>query len=110
MAWQPRSETEHRYYVRRCYRDGRRCHEYLGRGPAAVLAAETDARQWAELQTGWASARTEKGQLTDGSEPLDALDEHLQLLIKAALFAAGFRQVDCPWRPDPHATRQNCPA
>ena len=102
-AWQGRCNTQHQYYVRRFYRDGRRCYEYVGRGPAALLAAEADARRWAEQQTAWQTAREERQQLTATSDPLDSLEDGLDVLTKAVLFASGCSRFDGHWRPNRHA-------
>jgi hypothetical protein len=103
-AWQRRCDTEHRYFVRRYYQDGHRCHQYLGRGPVAMLAAQADAQRWADLQAQWQAGRTEKEQLAATSQALDALEDDLPVLMKAVLLAAGYRQVDRHWRTNPHAT------
>lgn len=104
MPWQPRNETAHHYYVRRFYKDGRRCHQYLGRSPAALLVAQADAQRWADLQAQWQAGRSERQQLAATDEALDALEDDLPMLMKAAFLAAGYRQVDGHWRTNSHAT------
>ena len=103
-AWMRPRDTQRRYYVRRFYRDGRRCYEYLGCNPAAIEAAEAAARKWADLQATWEAGRVEQQKLTTTCTPLLALDADLDHLVKAALFASGFHRTDCHWRPRSHAT------
>ncbi|MBL8796764.1 MAG: hypothetical protein JNM56_22885 [Planctomycetia bacterium] len=102
-AWQGRRHTQHLYYARRSYQDGRRRYEYLGRGPDALLAAEAAAQRWAEQQAAWQTARGERQQLSATSEPLAALEDGLDVLTKAVLFASGCRRFDGHWRPKRHA-------
>jgi len=89
--------------VRRFYRNGCRCHQYLGRGSAAMLAAQADTQRWADLQAQWQAGRAEKQQLASTSQALDALEDDLPMLMKAVLLAAGYRQVDRHWRTNSHA-------
>jgi len=83
MAWE-----KGRYYTRSRKVNDRVVREYLGTGEAAEQAARLDAsaRQQREAR------RAALAELTALDAPLDDLAERTELLARAALAAAGYRQ------------------
>ena len=88
MGW----DKDGRYYSR-SRREGRRVvREYVGAGEVAKLAAQLDAIERDKRLTDRECARIdrERAEVLDG--PLDELDEVADLLVRAALVAAGYHQ------------------
>jgi hypothetical protein len=77
-----------RYYTRSRKVNGRVVREYVGTGPLAELAAQTDALRQEERE----ARRAELAELAALDAPLDDLAELTDLLARAALVAAGYRQ------------------
>ena len=90
MAW------ERGYYYRVRRENGRVVREYVGHGRLAELMAELDAlerKQEREKRCRDAEAlRDEKAKLNGIDADLEALIETTDLLARAALVAAGYRQ------------------
>ena len=82
MAWEKRGQ--HLYYYRVHRRNGRVVKEYLGRGPAAVAAAQQDAARQAER-----AARQLDLAVT---EQIMAAGKEADALVDAALLAAGYHR------------------
>jgi hypothetical protein len=83
MAW-----DKGRYYTRSRKVNGRVVREYLGTGEAAEQAARQDAGTRQERE----ARRAAMSELAALDAPLDDLTELTDLLARAALAAAGYRQ------------------
>ena len=90
MPWVRRGR--HRYYVRRRRVNGSVVRQPYGRGPEAQLAAALAAQRQREREAQWARRRRERGRWEAGTGTLQRLIEVSDLLVRAALVAAGFRQ------------------
>ena len=90
MAWETKGRS--RYYTR-SKRVGR-CvvRESFGKGPEAHLAAAVDDRRRQEREMRWAARHREWCRWQTGAAPLQRLIEVSDLLVRAALLAAGFHQ------------------
>jgi hypothetical protein len=86
MGW------ERGYYYRACKVNGRVVRQYVGRGPAAELAAQLDVQERDRRQRAARALRREKRDLDALDADLKALTETADLLACAALLAAGFHQ------------------
>jgi hypothetical protein len=96
MAW------ERGYYYRSWKVNGRVVREYVGRGPAAEMAAQLDEMRREERKAAAAAWHAEKARL-------DALDGHVAALIcatdlatAAAMLAARYHQHNRQWRRKRH--------
>jgi hypothetical protein len=93
MGW------ERGYYYRASKVNGRVVCQYVGRGPAAELAARLDAQERDRRQQEALALRREKSDLDALDADLEALTETADLLASAALLAAGFhRSKRGQWR------------
>src|SRR5437763_4606850 len=81
-----------RYYTRSRRENGRVVREYVGGGPAGALVAQLDAIEREKRETDRQCARVERERVADLDAPVIQLDELADLLARAALLAAGFRQ------------------
>lgn len=81
-----------RYYTRSRKVSGRVVREYVGTGEVADLAAEMDASKRADREAERKARHTEKAELDALDASVKELDELADLLARAALLAAGFRQ------------------
>ena len=81
-----------RYYTRSRKVNGRVVREYVGAGRVAELAAELDAIKREQRRLDALALRREKDGLAALDAELKALAEATDLLARAALLAAGFRQ------------------
>jgi hypothetical protein len=91
MAWEER-ERGTRYYTRSKRVNGRVTKEYIGSGPIAelmALADETDRRRREEEARAWRKEREDLERLDGEAGDLYELAE---LLNRAGLVAAGYRQ------------------
>jgi hypothetical protein len=87
MGW-----DQGRYYTRSRKINGRVTREYVGCGPLAELVAELDADQRAQREAQRAALRAERAELKDLDAALGRVCQEAELLARAALVAAGFRQ------------------
>lgn len=81
-----------RYYIRSHKVNGRVVREYCGSGEAAELAAEMDASNRADREAERKARRVEKAELEALDASVKELDELADLLARASLLAAGYRQ------------------
>lgn len=91
MAWE-RRERGGLYYTRSRKENGRVVREYIGSGPVAVMAAQMDAierERLAEKAVRWREEREELDALDDS---VNEVAEASDLLVRAALVAAGYHQ------------------
>jgi hypothetical protein len=90
MAWETRGRG--RYYYRRRKVDGRARRIYLGKGPAAQLAARMDAIQRQVQRARHATERQLRQRWAELDHSADDLSAVARLLTRAALQLAGFHQ------------------
>jgi hypothetical protein len=81
-----------RYYTRSKKVNGRVVREYVGTGELAKLAAQIDAINRADRKAEREARCAEKAVLDALDAPLNKLNDLADLLARAALLAAGFRQ------------------
>lgn len=81
-----------RYYTRSRREGGRVVREYVGSGPDAALIARFDEMERDHRESERITARMEREELDALDAPLLALDDLADLLARAALLAAGYRQ------------------
>lgn len=81
-----------RYYTRSRKVNGRVVREYLGSGRFGELAAELDAIERNERDAKAQHRRAVQAELQELTDALDELSARCDLLARAALVAAGFRQ------------------
>ena len=81
-----------RYYTRSRRENGRVVREYVGGGTIGQLAAQLDAIERDEREAERIAARAEREEISALDMPLDELDEHAELLVNAAMLAAGYHR------------------
>jgi len=86
MSW------ESGYYYRARKVNGRVVREYLGKGRLAELAARQDVLRRRQREAEREELRTVRAELDALDAPLNRLGQEAELLARAALVAAGFRQ------------------
>jgi len=89
--WEKR-ERGGTYYTRSRKEDGRVIREYVGRGPLAELAAETDALERLQRQEEAKAWRQERETLEVLDQTIEDLYEAAEVLARATLLAAGLHQ------------------
>jgi hypothetical protein len=87
MGWERGS-----YYTRSRKVNGRVVREYVGSGWIADMAAQLDAIERDEREAEARHRRAVRAEVHELTETLDALSARCDLLTRAALVAAGFRQ------------------
>ena len=90
MSWDKRGI----YYYRHVRKGSRVRRVYVGSGTKAVRAAEEDERRRAARQAQVAAERAEKARLSAIHDKSRSFTSAVDLLVKAALLAAGYRQHD----------------
>jgi hypothetical protein len=81
-----------RYYTRSRKVNGRVVREYCGTGELAKLAAEIDTIKRADREAEREARHVEKAELDALDASVRELDEMADLLARAALLTAGYRQ------------------
>jgi hypothetical protein len=81
-----------RYYTRSKKVNGRVVREYIGTGSVAELIAQGDALARERRAAERAEEKAKRAELEALDAPLDELDKLADLLARAALVTAGFRQ------------------
>jgi hypothetical protein len=99
VAWERRATSGGRYYTRSIWVDGKVRREYVGRGPTAEAAAAFDAEERAERQREAEARRAELERLEQVARAVDDYAGQVELLARAALYAAGYHQPNrSQWR------------
>jgi hypothetical protein len=88
MGW----ERQGRYYYRSRKVGGRVVRQYFGAGRGAELVAQMDALEREEREATRAARRAERAELEALEGALERMCQQAELLARAALVAAGFRQ------------------
>lgn len=96
MAWEKRRGGC--YYYRSKRVGNRVIKEYFGCGPEAQQAALEDAQKRAEQEARRLAARQEREQHDAATEAVVQLGSQVDMLVKAALTAAGYHQHRGSWR------------
>jgi len=81
-----------RYYTRSKKVNGRVVREYIGAGRLAELAAQLDAIKRKQREDEGAACRAKRAELNALDGPVNDLCEVAELVARAALVAAGYRQ------------------
>src|SRR4051812_31262119 len=81
-----------RYYTRSRREGGRIVREYIGGGRAGEIVAQLDELARERCETERQMRRIEREEIDELDAGVNELDEHADLLARAALVAAGFRQ------------------
>lgn len=91
MAWETR-RGRGRYWTRSRKVNGRVVREYIGTGRVAELVAQMDAIEREQRGLAALDVRQAKDELAALDADLKALDELGDLVVRAALLAAGYRR------------------
>ena len=101
MGWEPRGNGL--YYFRYRKVDGRVTRQYLGAGGVAELAAAADALRRADRRAAAEARRAEDARWRAAVAPLLELSRAVDVVVRAALLAAGYRQHSrSSWRKRRH--------
>src|SRR5262245_32102481 len=97
MAWEIRGDR--RYYTRSRKVHGRVVREYVGTGAVAEFVAVADALRRADRRADVEARRTAQARWQAALTPSLVLSRAIDLLTRATLLAAGYRQhARCCWR------------
>jgi hypothetical protein len=101
MGWEPRGNKF--YYFRYGKLNGRVTRQYLGAGAVAELAAAADALRRADRRAAAEVRRAEQARWAEATAPLLELSRAVDVVVRAALLAAGYRQHSrSSWRRRRH--------
>jgi hypothetical protein len=92
MPWDQRGQK--RYYYRYSWQNGRAVRIYCGTGEIAELAATADALLQIKKEAEARQWRQEQERRETADALLEELSKQADLLVRAALLTAGFRQHD----------------
>jgi hypothetical protein len=101
MPWHQASPTAKAYYyrsVRSARADGQPRRQYVGGGPVGEAAATADARRRVEREIRARAWRREQALRDAALAPLLELIRVTDLLVEAALLAAGYHRHSRTWR------------
>ena len=102
MPWDKRGEKRYFYTAERV--NGRPVRRYVGTGPAAELAAAADDLCRVERAVERDERKAEQARWESAQAPLLELCRAADLLARATLMLAGFRQhARSTWRRERHA-------
>ena len=103
MGWETRDSCRGRYYTRSRKVAGRVVREYVGTGAVAELAAAADALRRADRRAAAEVRRAEQARWAEATAPLLELSRAVDVVVRAALLAAGYRQHSrSSWRKRRH--------
>jgi hypothetical protein len=108
MGWEWRRRGG-RYYTRSKKVNGRVVREYVGRGPVAELATLADAERRALREARAAAWRRQKEELAALDDRVQALCDLADLVVTAALLAAGYHRPKREWRKRRVSTAMTSP-
>jgi hypothetical protein len=91
MGWEARPRGG-RYYTRSRKVGGRVVREYVGGGLAGELAARQDERERDARLEEAGMVRRQRARVAEAGVPLDELCDLSDLMVRAALLAAGYRR------------------
>lgn len=91
MRWEMRARGR-LYYTRSVRINGRVRRQYVGRGEAALLAAEQDARERAERRARAAAWAHERADLESSDASIRELDEIAELVMAGVLMSSGYHR------------------
>jgi hypothetical protein len=97
MGWEMRGGGGP-YYFRCRWVDGRPACQYVGKGPAARLAADADQVERLERQAATAAWQATSTAAERASRPAFELHGGCELLARAHLLAAGYHRHEAEWR------------
>jgi hypothetical protein len=101
MGWEVRGRC--RFYTRSKKVAGRVVREYVGTGAVGELAAAADALRRADRRAASEARRAEQARWREALAPLLELSRVADLMARAALLAAGYRQhARSSWRMRRH--------
>src|SRR4051812_45153352 len=107
MAWERRQDTKSRYYYRsQRLPDGRIVKTYCGTGERGARAAEADRQRRAEADERLQRHRALLQYIDRVAAPVVELCGCCDLLMEAALLAAGYQNHRGVWRKMPWTAKQ----
>lgn len=96
MSWAKRGR--HLYLVRWRWEDGKSVSQYVGRGPAAAIAAKHDRLERLERDAARRAWDVEAARSDEAARASKAYEDLCKLLVRATLIVAGFHQHQGEWR------------
>ena len=108
MAWEGRQDTKNRYYYR-SHRlpDGRVVKTYHGTGHRGALAADADRHKRAEQSLQLQHHHALLEHIQHVAAPLTELCKASDVIVEAALLAAGYHNQRGEWRKKRHVRQFN---
>jgi hypothetical protein len=98
-----------RYYTRSKKVNGRVLREYVGTGRVALLVAQMDALERQQREAERAVDQAKRAELDAIDATLNELNQLAEVVTRAALVAAGYRQHKrSEWRKQRAQTDQTC--
>jgi hypothetical protein len=97
LGWERRKRGG-TYYYRGRRVDGRVVKQYFGTDPAARAAADLDRLGRLERRAARAAWEAEEARIREAVRPLLELGTECDLIVKAALLAAGYHRHHGQWR------------
>jgi hypothetical protein len=108
MAWEQRKDSSNRYYYRSQWLpDGRVIKTYCGTGLVGAQAAEADQAHRAQRHNERQCQRAMLEYVQNMAQPLVELCEACDVIVRAALVAAGYKNHRGEWRKRRHGRHDN---